>query len=104
VATSLSSLGTLLFAEGGYDGAEVLYERALRIREEQLGEGHPDTATASANLAAVYISQDRHAEAMTLLKAALKSRRNPADDQERALLSETLSALALCRSKVGGAG
>ena len=41
-------------AQGKYEQAESLYERALAIREQQLGPEHPDTATSLNNLAVLY--------------------------------------------------
>ena len=44
----------------------MLLQRALVIREEQLGEMHPDTATTLNNLASVYEGQGRCVEAEQL--------------------------------------
>ena len=49
-------------------------ERALAIREQQLGATHPDTATSLNNLAALYQSQGKYAEAEPLYQRALAIR------------------------------
>jgi tetratricopeptide (TPR) repeat protein len=50
-ATGLSNLASLLKAQGVYDEARPLYDRALRIHETVLGPDHPWTATSLNNLA-----------------------------------------------------
>jgi len=49
-----------------YPKAESFLQRALAIREKQLGKTHPDTATSLNNLASVYEGQGRHMEAERL--------------------------------------
>ncbi|MCH4904383.1 tetratricopeptide repeat protein, partial [Cylindrospermopsis raciborskii CHAB3438] len=51
--------------------AEQLYIRALSIREQQLGENHPDVASSLNNLAALYENQGRYTEAEQLYIPAL---------------------------------
>ncbi len=53
-ATSLNDLAALLEANGQHAKALPLYERALGIREAQLGPNHPDTATSLNNLAMLH--------------------------------------------------
>ena len=48
-AVALNNLAGLYQAQGRYGEAEPLYERALRIREKQLGPEHPNTETARKN-------------------------------------------------------
>lgn len=53
VASSLMNLATLYHAQKQYAQAAPLYERALRLREQSLGEAHPqvaDVLEAYANL------------------------------------------------------
>src|SRR5262249_18473979 len=54
-----------------YAEAEPLCKRALDIREKALGPEHPDTANSLNNLAALYYSQGRYAEAEPLYRRAL---------------------------------
>jgi tetratricopeptide (TPR) repeat protein len=51
-----------------------LYVQALAIREQQLGTSHPDTASSSNNLAALYYQQGKYAEAEPLFQRALTIR------------------------------
>ncbi len=52
-ATSISNLGNVLYLQGRYADAEVVYRRALAMREKLLGGDHPDVATSLNNLANV---------------------------------------------------
>ncbi len=54
-----------------YWETEPLYQRALAIREQQLGAEHPDTATSLNNLALLYYAQGKYSEAEPLLLRAL---------------------------------
>jgi tetratricopeptide (TPR) repeat protein len=60
--------------EGCRGEAEPLYQRALMIREGQLGAEHPDTAQSLDNLALLYDNQGRYGEAEPLRKSALAIR------------------------------
>ena len=57
LATELNRQAEALYQEGRYSAAEPLYQRALAIREAQLGPDHPNTATSLNNLAALYWAQ-----------------------------------------------
>ena len=57
--------------QGRYEKAEPLYQRALEIREAQLGPEHPDVATSLNNLAELYRLQGRYEEAEPLYQRAL---------------------------------
>ena len=48
-----------------------LYKQALAIHEKALGPDHPDTATSLNNLAKLYESQGKYAEAVPLCKRSL---------------------------------
>jgi tetratricopeptide (TPR) repeat protein len=56
---------------GRYGEAEPLYQKALEIHLEQLGENHPDVASFYNNLAGLYESTGRYGEAMTYSQKAL---------------------------------
>jgi tetratricopeptide (TPR) repeat protein len=48
-----------------------LYKRSLSLREQRLGENHPSVATSLNNLAKLYESQGRYAEAEPLYVRAI---------------------------------
>ena len=50
-ARAMNDLAVLYDAMARYGEATTLYREALAIREQQLGEEHPDTATSLVNLA-----------------------------------------------------
>ena len=58
-----------------YGEAEGLYKRALAIREQVLGENHPDVADALNNLALVYWTQGKYSEAEGSTSARWRSGR-----------------------------
>ena len=66
VATSLSGLADLYYAQGKYTEAEPLYQRSLAIREKALGAEHPAVATTLENYAALLRKTNREAEAATI--------------------------------------
>ena len=70
-ASSLNNLAVLIRAQGKYLEAEVLYERALEIRELQLGPSDPDTASSLNNLAVLYNTQGKYTKAKQLYQRAL---------------------------------
>ncbi len=51
--------------------AELLFKRALAIREKALGPEHPDVATSLNSLAGLYRTQAKYTLAEPLLKRAL---------------------------------
>jgi tetratricopeptide (TPR) repeat protein len=63
-----------LYDRGRYPEAEELYQRALAIREQQLGASHPDVAYTLNSLANLYSEQGKYAEAEALYKRALAIR------------------------------
>lgn len=48
-----NEMGALLDSMGEYAAARPYYERALAIRAQVLGPGHPDTRSARASLVAI---------------------------------------------------
>jgi len=50
VAIYVNNLGSVLQALGDMEGAKKMYERALSIFTEYLGEDHPNTVTVQNNL------------------------------------------------------
>lgn len=51
VATSLNNFAALYHSQGRYEAAEPLYQQALSLRREILGDRHPDVASSLFNLA-----------------------------------------------------
>ena len=70
-ALLLNQAGYYLRERGRYSDAQPLYERALAIREQMLGEQHPSTATSLNNLAELYGAQGKYVEAEPLYERAL---------------------------------
>ena len=50
VAFSINNLGRVLYKQGKYEEAEVLFQRALKIRRKSLGKEHPDTIRSKKSL------------------------------------------------------
>jgi tetratricopeptide (TPR) repeat protein len=67
----LNDTAIYLYDQSRYPEAELLYEQALTIREQQVGPEHPDTATSLNNLAALYYTQGKYEQAEPLYKRAL---------------------------------
>jgi tetratricopeptide (TPR) repeat protein len=67
----LNQMGLYLQERARYQEAEPLLQRALAIREQQLGTEHPDTASSLNNLANLYQAQGNYEQAEPLFKRAL---------------------------------
>lgn len=50
---------TIGIPQGDYEGADMIYRRAIEISEKVLGEDHPDLAPSIADLAFVLLEQVR---------------------------------------------
>src|SRR5262249_14898941 len=70
-AISLNNLAVLYITTGAYAKAEPLYQRALAIREKELGREHPDTAISLSNLAELYRTTGAYSNAEPLHQRAL---------------------------------
>jgi hypothetical protein len=66
LADACHELATLLAGRGQPEEAAVFYERALAIRSERLGPGHPTLAVTLHNLALVREATGRTEEARSL--------------------------------------
>jgi Tfp pilus assembly protein PilF len=66
VACALNGLALLYTEQGKYAQAEPLYQRALQIREQQVGPDHPHVASALNNLALLSYKQRKYAQAEPL--------------------------------------
>ncbi len=93
-ASLLNAIGYYLNMRARYEIAKPLFQRALRIREQVLGEQHPDTAQTLSNLAYLYHHQDQFEEAMLFLQRSL-SIRQQALGMEHPDTATSLNALAL---------
>jgi len=74
VGLLLNEAGYYLKDQGRYSEAELLHERALFIREGQLGANHPTVATSLNNLATLYCVQGRYSKAEPFYERALSIR------------------------------
>ncbi len=59
-----------------YEEALLLYERALSIRKELLGDDHPETASTYNNMASVYEKQGKYENALEYYSKARAVREN----------------------------
>ncbi|MDD1434838.1 tetratricopeptide repeat protein [Dolichospermum sp. ST_sed6] len=59
-------------SQGKYDEAEPLYQQALSLRRELLGDRHPDVADSLSNLAALYYNTQRYSEALQSIQLAIQ--------------------------------
>lgn len=80
--------------------AESLYQRALHIRERQLGPEHPDTATTLHALAVFRERQGHHQEALALLDRALAIREQTLGP-EHPRTCATRERLSALRERIG---
>jgi len=71
----LNQTAYYLYRRAQYPQAEPLYQRALAIREKQLGSEHPNTATSLNNLAVLYRAQGKYEQAEPLYQRALVIRK-----------------------------
>ena len=79
-ARLMHTIGTVYRQLGLYDSAGSHFERALEIRQEQLGREHPEIAKSLGSVAMVYRLQGRHEQAEPLYQDSLE------------ILEETLGA------------
>ena len=70
----LYEVASYLHDRARYAEAEPLYQRALRIREQQLGLEHPLVAPPLTGLANLYSDQGKYTEAEPLFQRALRIR------------------------------
>jgi serine/threonine protein kinase/tetratricopeptide (TPR) repeat protein len=77
-ATLANNLAIVADVSGAYDEARELHERALAIRQEVVGDGHPDSANTLNNLGVLMLArgqlekaQEFHERALALREATL---------------------------------
>jgi tetratricopeptide (TPR) repeat protein len=78
MAKGLNNLAGLYRAQGQYEKAELLHQRALEIREKTLGPEHPILVKGLSNLAGIYSAQAQcekaepfHERALSICEKAL---------------------------------
>jgi tetratricopeptide (TPR) repeat protein len=71
-ATLMRNAGLYLHERAQYTEAEVLYQRALAMREKAWGQNHPDTADSLNKLAWLYHDQGKYAKSEPLSEHALE--------------------------------
>ena len=64
----------LYYEQGKYEQAQPLLQRALAIREQQLGPDHPDTAQSLNSLAVLYYEQGKYELCEPLLQRSIAIR------------------------------
>jgi tetratricopeptide (TPR) repeat protein/transcriptional regulator with XRE-family HTH domain len=70
----LDRIGLYLWARGEFEPASRFHQRALAIREQALGPGHPDTAESLNDLGGVLWAQGDLGAARSLVECALEIR------------------------------
>ena len=99
-ADRLNKRSIELFEAGRYQEAIPLSQRALSIREKDLGPDHPDVAQSLSNLATLFQAKGQYADAEPLYRRALIIREKvlgPAHPQ----LATSLSNLAVMYASEG---
>jgi len=104
-ALLLSHAGYYLGHHARYGEAELLYQRALVICEQQLGDKHLTTAKSLDNLAGVYENQGRYGEAEPLCQRALEICEQQLGDEhpQTASCLNNLAGLYQALGRYGGA-
>ena len=86
----LARMGVYYWEQGRSDEAEELEVQVLELRKEVIGEKHPDTITAMANLASTWWQQGRSEEAEQLEVQVLELRKEVLGEKH----PDTISAMA----------
>ncbi|GHO49702.1 tetratricopeptide repeat protein [Ktedonospora formicarum] len=100
VATLLNNLAYLYIEQGKYGQAELLYQRALHIRERQLGPEHLLVAYSLYGMANLYREQGKYGQAELLYQRALHIREHQLGP-EHVLVAYPLNELAILYSEQG---
>ena len=95
LAATLSNLGEVNRRQERLDKATEYFSQALKIREEALGEEHPDTLVSRQNLAVIQISLGQWETARTSLVQCLEGTKKAVghEDPRTATLLASLSVL-----------
>jgi tetratricopeptide (TPR) repeat protein len=83
-AVILNSMGLLYKKQGKFERSIDAYNRALKVREEELGEDHPDCVATRHNIAELYIQWAKPDKAKEILERniAIMEERNAKDQAE----------------------
>ena len=95
----LNELGYFLEKRGQYNLSAEIFEQALEMRRELLGDRHPNVATSLNNLAALYRSQGRYDAAEPYYQQALEMRRELLGDRHPSVASSLNNLAALYESQ-----
>jgi tetratricopeptide (TPR) repeat protein len=93
-AELLNQTGSYLQERARYQETEPLFQRALAIREQQLGPEHPDIANSLNDLAVFYRDQGKYEQAEPLFQRALAIREQRLEP-EHPDIANSLNNLAL---------
>ena len=99
-AAALTSLALILQEQTKRSEALVLYERALRIEEQELGANHPQIATTLRSMVGLLSYLNRHPEAMAVAKRALAIREEVLPENHPLTL-DALYGVVLSHSRAG---
>jgi hypothetical protein len=66
--------------QGRWKAAEVLYVQVMEMSKKKLGADHPSTLTSMNNLAFTWKGMARDAEALKLMKASVRLRKQKKGD------------------------
>jgi serine/threonine protein kinase/uncharacterized protein HemY len=88
------TIGEVYQSVGAYEEAEQHTQRALEIRQQQLGREHSATLASMSNLGILYDRQGRYNEAQRLHQQTLEIRRRTLGDEHQATL-ESMHYLAM---------
>lgn len=70
--TGYINIAGVYFAQGNYKKAFEYFEKALAIREKELGVDHPDTAITYNNMGKVYHVSGNYEKALEFLEKAVE--------------------------------
>jgi tetratricopeptide (TPR) repeat protein len=81
----LNSMGLLYKKQGKYERSVDSYDRSLKVREELLGEDHPDSLATRHNLAELYIEWNKPERAQELLNKNIELMEKKSKAQQEAI-------------------
>lgn len=95
------SIHSVLFQRVGRKSEiEPYYRRALAIREQMLGENHPDTLAMATALANLLQDEGKKQEAEGLYRRAMESRENTLGSKNPDVLNSITNLAMLLKSEV----